>query len=95
MFKFTIVPVRVPVQHLYMTPGVMSQVDQEDALDGFARHVRGDWGEVDEHDWNENDTALQNDGRILSAYVDRHGTEFWIITEADRSAATILLPEEN
>ena len=94
MSTITKVPVGVSVQHLCMTPGVISRVNQDDAMDGFARHVAGDWGQVDEHDRAENDRALQNDGRILSVYVDRHGTKFWIITEADRSATTILLPEE-
>ena len=53
------------------------------------------WGDVDEHDRQTNDDAVSFGGRLLSAYVDRSNTRFWIITEADRSATTILLPSED
>ena len=58
------------------------------------RHVRGDWGDLDDHDWQENERALTAGTRLLSAYVLGDGTRIWIITEADRSATTLLLPEE-
>ena len=58
------------------------------------RHVQGDWGELDEQDRRENKRSLVDDCRLLSAYHLRDGTKIWIITEADRSATTILLPEE-
>jgi hypothetical protein len=56
--------------------------------------MAGDWGDVDADDWKENDHSVKNGYRILSSYVDRNVEKFWIITEADRSATTILLPEE-
>ena len=58
------------------------------------RHLAGDWGELDEHDRHENELSLQNGWRILSCYRLRNGTRIWIITEADRSVTTVLLPEE-
>ncbi|MBK9052971.1 MAG: hypothetical protein IPL78_19275 [Chloroflexi bacterium] len=64
----------------------------------IARHQAGDWGELDEFDKRQNRQALKEDLRILSAYnipVAGGETErIWIITEADRSITTVLLPEE-
>jgi hypothetical protein len=63
------------------------------------RHVSGDWGVVDGDDAHENELALQEGFRLLSSYIvcdcatkncDEH--RVWVITEADRSATTILLP---
>jgi hypothetical protein len=58
------------------------------------RHANGDWGEVNDEDKRENEFSLRNGFRILSAYTTSAGEKIWIITEADRSATTILLPEE-
>ena len=58
------------------------------------RHVRGDWGDLDDHDRQENERALTAGTRLLSSYVLEDDTRLWIITEADRSATTLLLPEE-
>jgi len=60
----------------------------------LGRHVRGDWGELDERDRQENVFSVQHGFRILSAYTTSAGERIWIITEADRSATTILLPDE-
>ena len=84
----------VPVGLLVVTPGAVDELDEHDMFDAFSRHAQGDWGEVDEEDWNANDHAFLVGRRLLSAYVDRMGKRFWIITEADRSSTTILLPEE-
>ena len=59
----------------------------------LSRHQRGDWGELDPEDKADNETALITGSRIFSAYV-FDTVKFWIITEADRSSTTILLPEE-
>lgn len=57
------------------------------------RHFSGDWGDVESDDADANEAALEHDGRIFSVYkVD--GTKIWIITEADRSRTTVMLPEE-
>ena len=61
---------------------------------GPNQHQSGAWGELDAEDRQTNDQALVEGMRILSAYVAANGTKFWIITEADRSVTTVLLPED-
>lgn len=58
------------------------------------RHRNGDWGDLSEEDKQLNDQAVKDGSRILSAYVLADGTRVWVLTEGDRSASTILLPEE-
>ena len=82
-----------------MTPGVMGLIDTEklefkEVITFFLRHLTGDWGEVDEHDQQENERSLTIGCRLLSAYTLPTGEKLWIITEADRSVTTILLPSE-
>ena len=57
-------------------------------------HLRGDWGEVCADDWALNDGAVEDGGRIFSVYRTALGERIWIITEADRSVTTLLLPDE-
>lgn len=57
------------------------------------RHTTGDWGDLCEEDKQANDAAVTTGDRILSSY-DLRGRKVWIITEADRSVTTLLLPEE-
>jgi hypothetical protein len=82
---------------LLATPGVLDAAREagDDLLRYLNRHARGDWGVVGKDDWRANDRALVEATRLLSAYVLCDGsTRIWIITEADRSATTILLPGE-
>jgi len=63
------------------------------------RHVKGDWGDVDDEDKQTNDQALKQGTRLLSAYNDNRFPKngiatIWIIIEADRSTTTILFPDE-
>ena len=88
------VPARFQLGRLYITCGAVEQISDEDVQTALWRHVRGDWGELSPADQRENEVSVAQGFRILSAYQDRHGTKFWIITEADRSATTVLLPEE-
>lgn len=60
----------------------------------LARHATGDWGEVDEQDQRVNEYAVERSLRVMSAYSLSSGEKIWVITEADRSSTTILLPEE-
>ena len=60
----------------------------------LARHANGDWGELSESDREANEYALKHGLRVLSAYTLSSGEKIWIITEADRSRTTILLPSE-
>jgi hypothetical protein len=82
------------VGRLVATPGALANVMHDEILQALKRHVNGDWGEVCDEDQAANEEALVTGTRLLSAYTSQSGTKFWIITEADRSATTILLPEE-
>lgn len=79
---------------LLITPTAQTAVDQTDVLEAIQRHSVGDWGELCEEDCQENELSLKEGFRPLSAYSGRNGTKFWIITEADRSSTTVLLPED-
>lgn len=79
---------------IFVTPGALEVILKEDINLALQRHANGDWGEVCKEDWELNDEALELGHRILSVYTSSNGVKFWIITEADRSATTILLPEE-
>lgn len=79
---------------LYVTRGASKKLSHVDILRGLFRHIEGDFGDLCEEDKLVNLDAIENGYRILSAYHTADGTKFWIITEADRSATTILLPEE-
>ncbi len=78
------------------TPGALAALQRsgENAVHFLARHLRKDWGDVDEADAQANDHALTSGGRLLSAYTLRNGTKLWLITEADRSSTCLLLPDE-
>ena len=85
---------KFPLGHLVATPGACEALTQEEMTAAVRRHVQGDWGEVDKGDWRENDLSLKQGFRLLSAYTSQGGEKFWILTEADRSVTTILLPSE-
>ena len=87
---------KFPLGRFLATPGALEALEQnnQSPFQFFARHINGDWGELDEADRQENELSLKQSFRILSAYHLTDGTKVWIITEADRSATTILLPEE-
>jgi hypothetical protein len=78
------------------TPVALSTIQHagENAHDYLNRHARGDWGEVCVDDKAINDQALIDGDRLVSAYTLKSGEKIWIITEADRAATTILLPDE-
>ena len=76
------------------TPNALESLTQDDILKGIQRHQAGDWGDVDEHDRQANERALIDGTRLWSVYHAHNRLKFWIITEADRSASTILLPED-
>ena len=80
--------------HIVSTPNALSRLTQEDILMGIKRHQAGDWGDVDSHDREANQRALIEGTRLWSVYHTVSGTKFWLITEADRSITTLLLPED-
>ena len=77
-----------------ITPGAKVRLYHNDVVTALNRHRSGDFGDVCEEDKALNEEAIETGDRILSAYIDRNGIKFWIITEWDRSATTILLPSE-
>lgn len=83
-----------PLGRLAVTPGASQKVPDWELFSALARHSHGDWGDLDQEDWEQNDLSLHEGLRLLSVYRTQSGDPFWIITEADRSATTVLLPEE-
>jgi hypothetical protein len=77
-----------------ITPGAAAVIDSLEVQNALRRHQSADWGTVCSDDWNANDESLTEGARLLSSYVAANGVKFWIISEADRSATTVLLPEE-
>ena len=78
------------------TPGALDLLDRT-ATDGFElikRHQCGDWGSVPPEDAEENERSIDSGCRILSSYFLNSTERLWIITEADRSVTTLLLPDE-
>lgn len=82
------------IGNLFATPNAISQVTNDEIQAALARHQKGDWGEVCKEDLLANNVAVVNETRILSAYKTSKGKKFWIITEADRSSTTVLMPED-
>ena len=77
-----------------ITPAADEAIKHYDVIAALMRHTPGDWGDVDEFDWKENDRAVEEGGRVLSCYHTEDDTVFWLITEADRSYTTVLLPSD-
>jgi hypothetical protein len=87
---------RFDLGRVVATPGALEALIfvRESPATFLARHADGDWGDLDEDDRRENDRSLEYGCRLLSAYQLSDGSKIWIITEADRSSTTILLPGE-
>jgi hypothetical protein len=85
-----------PLGQIVATPGALQALERAEQLPGefLARHVSGDWGDVPEADKQENDFSVQYGFRILSAYTTSADETIWVLTEADRSVTTLLLPED-
>lgn len=79
---------------VFVTKAVQDTISPVDALRSLSRHWNSDWGDVCEEDAAANDQAITDGMRLLSVYQSREGIKFWIITEADRSATTVLLPDD-
>jgi hypothetical protein len=85
----------LPLGRVVATPGALKLLSEmgKDPFGYIARHATGDWGELCAFDRRQNEIALREGYRVLSSY-DIPAGRLWIITEADRSVTTILLPEE-
>lgn len=85
---------RFDLGHVVITPHAQEKLINVDVSNALRRHVLGDWGDCCADDKAENEFALDKHLRLFSVYHDSNENKFWIITEADRSVTTILLPED-
>jgi hypothetical protein len=88
---------RFPLGQTVATPGAIEALEQagQEAIDLLVRHQSGDWGDLeDEEDKQENEFSVDKHLRIVSAYILESGVKVYVITEADRSATTILRADE-
>ena len=85
-----------PLGQIVATPGALAALEraQQAPTCVLVRHASGDWGELEPTDVAENEYSIAHGFRLLSSYQTNAGEKLWIITEADRSATTLLLPEE-
>lgn len=85
-----------PLGQVVATPGALQALEEAGQRpEAFLnRHIVGDWGELDDFDRRQNDRAVHQGLRLLSAYRTMRGVRLWVITEWDRSVTTLLLPEE-
>ncbi len=85
---------KFPLGRVVMTPAAMQALTPDDVIFALRRHVTGDWGDVCQEDWDENLFSLREGFRLFSVYHTKAGIKHWVITECDRSATTVLLPED-
>ena len=87
---------RFPLGQTCATPGALAALSEagQDAAQFLCRHQSGDWGNLSEEDKQENEFSVDKYLRIFSSYRISDDERIWIITEADRSVTTILLPDE-
>ena len=85
-----------PLGRTVATPGALAAMEKcdVDAWTLLARHQRGDWGDLSPEDRLENDLSVRKGFRVLSSYPIGSDVRIWVVTEADRSVTTLLLPEE-
>jgi hypothetical protein len=87
-------PRKFALGRVLATRNVLRAISAVDAFTALNRHAAGDWGECGPEDWQENELSLKEGFRLFSVYRSSEGVKFWIITEADRSVTTVLLPED-
>ena len=85
-----------PIGNVVATPGALKALGESGEMPGkfIKRHQSGDWGDVCADDRQENNLSVEKGFRILSSYQTSNGIKLWVITEADRSVTTLLLPDE-
>lgn len=85
---------RFPLGSVYITREAKDKYSMAEIRAILTRHALGDWGDLGDEDREANENALIHGDRLLSAYEMQEGRRLWIITESDRSATTILFPED-
>jgi hypothetical protein len=86
-------PARFPLGQVVITANASLRLSTEEVMTALHRHACGDWGDLCPEDTLANEEALRDGDRLLSAYGQGE-QRFWIITEADRSVTTVLLPDD-
>ncbi len=94
MTGFCVQERRFRLGELLITQNATTSLSGFVAVRAISRHADGDWGVLCDEDRLANEQALTNGGRLFSAYHTDSGVKFWVITEADRAATTVLLPED-
>jgi hypothetical protein len=89
-------PGKFDLGHVVTTSGALTAMEDAGNIppEFLIRHKHGDWGVLDEFDKEQNELARVHGGRLLSAYDTRLAERIWVITDADRSSTTLLLPDE-
>src|ERR1700737_4547139 len=84
---------RFALGQTFITPGAEEalQIAGQTAIEFLRLHMSGNWGDLSEEDVQENELSVKHGFRILSSYRTAKGQRLWLITEADRSATTLLL----
>jgi hypothetical protein len=85
-----------PLGSIYLTIGAREalQESNQNAFEFLKLHQTGNFGLICKSDWKENELSLREGFRILSAYKTKNDVKIWVISEADRSSTTILLPSD-
>jgi hypothetical protein len=83
-----------PLGRVVATPNALETIPSDEVMKALGRHAACDWGDVGPADCKENELSLREGFRLLSVYHTAGGVKFWVITEADRSVTTVLLPED-
>jgi hypothetical protein len=84
---------RFPLGQVVITANASLTLSTEEVLTTLSRHASADWGDLCPEDALANNTALEHGDRLFSAYG-QGDRRIWVITEADRSATTVLLPDD-
>ena len=95
MHSLPIIPL-FPAGHIVATPGALALLNDANKSPSvfLSRHLRGDWGDLCQEDKTENELSLKYGFRLMSSYRVTDTEKLWVITEADRSVTTLLLPAE-
>ena len=92
--RFSTIAVKFDLGRVVATPNALEAIPREEIFAALRRHKNCDWGDVGPRDKWSNDRAVNSEERLLSVYHSKDGVKFWIITEWDRSATTVLLPAD-
>ena len=85
---------RFALGRLCITASAARVLPAAEVLTAITRHASGDWGLLDVHDWQQNERALREGGRLFSVYQAGNGQRFYVISESTREVTTVLLPED-